>query len=99
MKFAGIAALLLGLLPNRLEALPTTSQQLPVVIWHGLGDSYGNPGIEQLADAIKERFGKDQYVYIARVANDTKLDQFSFFIADPWRERSTSLIFVFVFCY
>jgi hypothetical protein len=72
---AVFAALFGLLLPACLQAVPLKSGPLPVVIWHGLGDSYNNPGIEELAEAVRTRFGKDQFVWVARLANDTKGDQ------------------------
>jgi hypothetical protein len=72
---AVFAALFVSLLSVCLKAIPLKSGPLPVVIWHGLSDSYSNPGLEELADAIRTRFGKDHFVWIARLANDTKGDQ------------------------
>lgn len=58
------------------SALPASSTQPPaVVIWHGLGDRYDNPGLVSLGQDIKKVLGEDTFVYMVRVSNDSNADQ------------------------
>lgn len=43
-------------------------------IWHGLGDTYTNPGLTDLSDAIKERY-PDTFVHLIHVEDDGGADQ------------------------
>ncbi|KAG0152426.1 hypothetical protein CROQUDRAFT_649829 [Cronartium quercuum f. sp. fusiforme G11] len=57
-----------------LETTLSSTRTLPVVIWHGLGDSYKNPGITRLAQAVNERYpGTSVYlIHLADRANDDR---------------------------
>jgi hypothetical protein len=46
---------------------------LPVVIWHGLGDSNANEGLVDLGDAITAKYNVS--VFYVQLAKDPKLDQ------------------------
>jgi palmitoyl-protein thioesterase len=48
---------------------------LPVIIWHGLGDSNANEGLTSLGDAITAKY--DVPVFYIQVADDPKLDQYA----------------------
>ncbi|KAL1856429.1 hypothetical protein VTK73DRAFT_8279 [Phialemonium thermophilum] len=54
---------------------------LPLVIWHGLGDNYANPGLQQvgeLADAIHP----GTFVYIIRLDEDASRDRTATFLGN-----------------
>lgn len=51
------------------------STSLPVVLWHGLGDSYDSPGMIALAGVIKQVLGDDAFVYRIRLDESGSKDQ------------------------
>lgn len=48
----------------------------PVVIWHGLGDTYDSPGVKRTEEVIKEVHG-DVFVYPIRLSNSSSEDRSS----------------------
>ncbi|KAK7748745.1 hypothetical protein SLS53_000768 [Cytospora paraplurivora] len=47
---------------------------LPLIIWHGLGDSYGNEGIKEVA-ALAEEANPGTLVYVVKQGSDPNADQ------------------------
>lgn len=46
---------------------------LPLIIWHGLGDSFGNEGLQSVA-ALAEETNPGTFTYIIKLAGDTNGD-------------------------
>jgi palmitoyl-protein thioesterase len=55
--------------------LTPSSSPYPVAIWHGLGDSYTNPGLTSLGDDIKAALGNNTYVHYVHTSEDSAADQ------------------------
>lgn len=53
---------------------PTLPPPRPVVIWHGLGDTYDSTGMKRAAAAIKNA-KPHTFVYAIRLSNDSSTDQ------------------------
>lgn len=49
-------------------------QPLPLVIWHGLGDTYDADGLKSVAD-LAEKTNPGTFVYNVRVSNSSSLDR------------------------
>lgn len=47
---------------------------LPLIIWHGLGDSYGNKGLQEVA-ALAEEVNPGTLVYFVKQGSDANADQ------------------------
>lgn len=47
---------------------------LPLIIWHGLGDSYGNKGLQEVA-ALAEEVNPGTLVYLVKQGSDANADQ------------------------
>ncbi|KAH9441495.1 hypothetical protein MJO28_015479 [Puccinia striiformis f. sp. tritici] len=72
-SFAGITS---TLTITRIDPGTTNSNPLgvPVVIWHGLSDSYANPGLDKLAEKINLRYPSTP-VYKIRLAESDSQDR------------------------
>lgn len=66
---------LLGTYCFPLDPPPPGKQALPVVIWHGLGDSYDSPSLLSYIRHVKEELGKDTFVYSIRLSESGSKDQ------------------------
>ena len=73
---------LLGLLTSA-SALPTTtpSKPLPLLIWHGLGDKFDNPGLLSTGE-LAQKIHPGTYVHYIRVANDSSADRTATFFGN-----------------
>lgn len=54
---------------------------LPLVIWHGLGDNYANPGLAEVA-ALAEEANPGTLVYMIRLDDDASRDQSATFLGN-----------------
>ncbi|KAK4182571.1 Alpha/Beta hydrolase protein [Podospora australis] len=54
---------------------------LPVVIWHGLGDSYNAEGIKQVGE-LADKVNPGTLVYFARIDEDGARDRYSSFVGN-----------------
>lgn len=59
----------------------SSSQPLPLVIWHGLGDNYAADGLADVADLAQE-VNPDTYVYIIRLDEDASSDRTATFFGN-----------------
>lgn len=67
-------------LPGRRDPPPYNSSVRPLVLWHGLGDSYGSPGMLQFADLIRE-VHPGIFVHNIWVNEDIEKDQKAGFVS------------------
>ncbi|KAI5297575.1 hypothetical protein KEM56_004716 [Ascosphaera pollenicola] len=54
---------------------------LPLIIWHGLGDSYGNPGMKEVA-ALAQDVTPGTYVHTIRLGDDADADRQASFLGN-----------------
>ena len=53
----------------------------PVVLWHGMGDTYSSSGMSEIADTIKSLTG-GAFVYSVRISDDASKDREFTFLGD-----------------
>lgn len=58
-----------------------TGTPLPLLIWHGLGDQYNNPGIASVGELASE-VNPGTFVYAIRLADDGSADKQATFLGD-----------------
>ncbi|RPA82095.1 palmitoyl-protein thioesterase precursor [Ascobolus immersus RN42] len=74
-----LSALIVPALASPAPAHPDGKKPLPLVIWHGLGDTYDSEGMVYLAE-IAERANPGTFVYPIRLSSDPNTDrQLSYF--------------------
>ncbi|KAI9805053.1 MAG: hypothetical protein M1825_000887 [Sarcosagium campestre] len=61
---------------------------LPLIIWHGLGDSYDSEGIENVASLAESTF-PGTYTYTIRLSNDTSSDRSASFFGNLTEQLSS----------
>ncbi|KAI5294437.1 hypothetical protein KEM52_004025 [Ascosphaera acerosa] len=54
---------------------------LPLVIWHGLGDSYGNPGMKEIA-TLAQDVNPGTYVYTVKLGDTPNADREASFLGN-----------------
>jgi len=69
--FAGLVKLVSGAAVNDVR---------PLVIWHGLGDSYSSPGMARFEDEVKEMH-RGIFVHSIFIDEDPKADQRATFVS------------------
>ncbi|KKY14063.1 putative palmitoyl protein thioesterase [Diplodia seriata] len=80
MRPTTLAAFLTLLSPS--TALPTTSSDpLPLVIWHGLGDNYLAEGLQEVGE-LAEKVHPGTFVYNVRLDNDAGSDRTATFFGN-----------------
>jgi len=53
------------------------SEQIPLIIWHGLGDTYDADGLKQIAE-LATSINPGTFVYPIRLSNDSSADRKAF---------------------
>lgn len=88
MMLASIAALLVAL-ANGLAILEHDEQApLPLIIWHGLGDSYDADGLTSVGDLAQE-INPGTFVYNIRISNDSSSDRRATFFGNVTEQVQT----------
>lgn len=76
---AALAALALptvlsSVVPQTVIVAPMGARPLPLVVWHGLSDSYDASGLKSVMD-LAERVNPGTYTYAIRLSNDSSADR------------------------
>ncbi|KAF8252711.1 alpha/beta-hydrolase [Wilcoxina mikolae CBS 423.85] len=81
MRPPTIFLFLLPFLPAALTAPSTTPKPLPLVIWHGLGDSFDSDGIQSVSDLFNSIY-PTTFVYPIRLSSSGSSDRSATFIGN-----------------
>lgn len=66
---------------------PSNSIQPPLIIWHGLGDHFERPGLQEVS-ALAEATNPGTYVYLIRLADTGGADQRATFVGNVTEQLS-----------
>lgn len=80
MRFVTTFPLLLSLLLLT-HGAPSSEKPLPLVIWHGLGDTYDSEGIQSVGDLFNVLY-PSTFVYPIRLASSSSSDRSATFLGD-----------------
>ncbi|KAF8543587.1 Alpha/Beta hydrolase protein [Trichophaea hybrida] len=81
MRLPTIFLFLLPFLPAAITAPSTTPKPLPLVIWHGLGDSFDSDGIQSVSDLFNSIY-PTTFVYPIRLSSSGSSDRSATFIGN-----------------